>query len=283
MGVEILSFTIKDIEDDVQYLASLGKAQIARIKRDATVGVAEANRDAAIMEAKYEKKFMNVKYATDTKIQDNSRAYELHKAHFDQEVNAAKAQTSLAYDLQAAKIQQNIRSEEMEIDVVERRKEIEIESHEIERKDRELKATIELPADAENYRIQQIAEGERTQVIETATAEAERIKKIGTAEATAIEMVGIADAERMRMKANVYRNFQDAAIMNIALEALPKIAAEIAAPLAKTGNIVLISGSDQDGHIDDVNPPVDKCKPSRWRSLNALNAFNLFPTLHKKH
>lgn len=264
MGVEILSFTIKDIEDDVQYLASLGKAQIARIKRDATVGVAEADRDAAIMEAKYEKKFMNV-------------------THFDQEVNAAKAQTSLAYDLQAAKIQQNIRSEEMEIDVVERRKEIEIESHEIERKDRELKATIELPADAENYRIQQIAEGERTQVIETATAEAERIKKIGTAEATAIEMVGIADAERMRMKANVYRNFQDAAIMNIALEALPKIAAEIAAPLAKTGNIVLISGSVQDGHIDDVNPPVDKCKPSRWRSLNALNAFNLFPTLHKKH
>lgn len=48
MGIEILSFTIKDVYDDVQYLASLGKAQTAAVKRDADVGVAEANRDAGI-------------------------------------------------------------------------------------------------------------------------------------------------------------------------------------------------------------------------------------------
>lgn len=44
MGIEILSFTIKDVYDDVQYLASLGKAQTAMVKRDADAGVAEANR-----------------------------------------------------------------------------------------------------------------------------------------------------------------------------------------------------------------------------------------------
>lgn len=48
MGIEILSFTIKDVYDDVQYLTSLGKAQTAAVKRDADVGVAEANRDAGI-------------------------------------------------------------------------------------------------------------------------------------------------------------------------------------------------------------------------------------------
>lgn len=48
MGIEILSFTIKDVYDDVQYLASLGKAQTAAVKRDADIGVAEANRDAGI-------------------------------------------------------------------------------------------------------------------------------------------------------------------------------------------------------------------------------------------
>lgn len=48
MGIEILSFTIKDVYDDVQYLASLGKAQTAVVKRDADVGVAQANRDAGI-------------------------------------------------------------------------------------------------------------------------------------------------------------------------------------------------------------------------------------------
>lgn len=48
MGIEILSFTIKDVYDDVQYLSSLGKAQTAAVKRDADVGVAQANRDAGI-------------------------------------------------------------------------------------------------------------------------------------------------------------------------------------------------------------------------------------------
>lgn len=124
MGIEILSFTIKDVYDDVQYLASLGKAQTASVKRDADTGVAEANRyenlcfyhffylwiqthffhklkfiftffkhfdcsDAGIREAECEKSAMDVKYSTDTKIEDNSRMYKLQKAHFDQEINTA--------------------------------------------------------------------------------------------------------------------------------------------------------------------------------------------------
>jgi flotillin len=48
MGIEILSFTIKDVYDSVEYLASLGRSQTANVKRDADIGVAEANRDAGI-------------------------------------------------------------------------------------------------------------------------------------------------------------------------------------------------------------------------------------------
>ena len=48
MGIEILSFTIKDIYDKVNYLDSLGITQTANVKRDADIGVAEANRDAGI-------------------------------------------------------------------------------------------------------------------------------------------------------------------------------------------------------------------------------------------
>jgi flotillin len=57
------------------------------------------------------------------------------------------------------------------------------------RKDSELTSTIKLPAEAESYRVQTIAEGKRTQTLEVARAEAERIKKIGGAEALAIELV----------------------------------------------------------------------------------------------
>merc|ERR1719225_493806 len=223
MGIEILSFTIKDVYDNVDYLASLGKSQTAAVKRDAEIGVAQANRDAGIREAECEKSAMDIKYSTDTKIEDNSRAFKLQKANFDKEVNTAKAEAQLAYELQAAKIQQKIRNEEIQIQVVERRKQIEIEEQEIRRKEKELMSTVKLPAEAEAYKVQTIAEGKRTQTVESARAE----------------------AEKMRMKASAYKQYGDAAIMALVLEALPQIAAEVAAPLAKTDEIVLLGGADK--------------------------------------
>lgn len=68
-----------------------------------------------------------------------------------------------------------------------------------------------------------IAEGKRTQTVEVARAEAERIKKIGAAEASAIEVIGKAEADKMKLKAAVYKQYGDAAIMNIVLDALPKV------------------------------------------------------------
>lgn len=244
MGIEILSFTIKDVYDDVQYLASLGKAQTAAVKRDADVGVAEANRDAGIKEAECEKAAMDTKYNTDTKIEDNARLYQLQKANFDQEVNTAKAEAQLAYELQAAKIKQRIRNEEIQIEVVARRKQIEVEKQEICRKEHELESTVRLPAEAEHYKIGCIAEGKKTQTVENAKAEAEKIRLVGEAEAKSMEMVGVADAERMRLKAQVYKQYNDAAILSIALKAMPKIAAEVSAPLARTDEIVLLGGND---------------------------------------
>ncbi|KAI4501935.1 hypothetical protein M0802_002617 [Mischocyttarus mexicanus] len=257
MGIEILSFTIKDVYDDVQYLASLGKAQTAAVKRDADVGVAEANRDAGIREAECEKAAMDIKYNTDTKIEDNARLFQLQKANFDQEVNTAvsgkppyggfvlkKAEAQLAYELQAAKIRQRIRNEEIQIEIVERRKQIEVEEQEVRRKEHELQSTVRLPAEAEHYKIGKVAEGKRTQTVSAAKAEAERIRLIGEAEAQALEAVGISEADRMQMKATIYKKYGEAAILNIALNALPKIAAEVAAPLARTEEIVLLGGND---------------------------------------
>merc|ERR1719232_1318886 len=245
MGIEILSFTIKDVYDNVDYLASLGKTQTAAVKRDAEIGVAQANRDAGIREAECEKSAMDIKYSTDTKIEDNSRGFKMQKANFDTEVNTAKAEAQMAYELQAAKIQQRIRNEEIQIQVVERRKQIEIEEQEIKRKEKELISTVRLPAEAEAYKVQTVAEGNRTKTVEAARAEGEKIRLIGGAEAKAVEAVGRAEAESMRMKASAYKQYGDAAIMSLVLEALPQIAAEVSAPLAKTDEIVLIGGQDR--------------------------------------
>merc|ERR1719479_207817 len=275
MGIEILSFTIKDVYDNVTYLQSLGKAQTAAVKRDAEIGVAQANRDAGIREAECEKAAMDVKYSTDTKIEDNSRAFKLQKANFDSEVNTAKAEAQLAYELQAAKIQPKIRNEEIQIQVVERRKQIEIEEQEIRRKEKELMSTVKLPAEAEGYKVQTIAEGKRTQTVEGARAEAERVRLTGAAEAKAIEAVGRAEAESMRMKASAYKQYGDAAVMALVLEALPQIAAEVAAPLAKTDEIVLLGGADRT--TSEINKLVSQLPPA----VSALTGVDLSGALGK--
>ncbi|CAG9861262.1 unnamed protein product [Phyllotreta striolata] len=275
MGIEILSFTIKDVYDEVQYLTSLGKAQTAMVKRDADAGVAEANRDAGIRESECQKQAMDIKYSTDTKIEDNSRMFKLQKANFDQEINTAKAQAQLAYELQAAKIRQRIRNEEIQIEVVERKKQIEIEAQEVMRKEGELNATVRLPAEAESYKVEVIAEGKRTQKVKNAQAESEKVKLMGTAEASSISCVGKAEAERMKSKAAVYKQYGEAAIMSLVLEALPKIAAEVASPLAKTEEIVLIGGPDNT--TSDITRLVGQIPPA----LNALTGVDLSKTLSK--
>merc|ERR1719414_2505831 len=275
MGIEILSFTIKDVFDNVDYLASLGKTQTAAVKRDAEIGVAQPNRDAGIREAECEKAAMDIKYSTDTKIEDNSRAFKLQKANFDKEVNSAKAEAQLAYELQAAKIQQKIRNEEIQIQVVERRKQIEIEEQEIKRKEKELTATVKLPSEAEAYKVQTVAEGNRTRVVESAKADGEKIRLIGGAEARAVEAVGRAEAESMRLKASAYKQYGDAAVMSLVLEALPSIAAEVAAPLAKTDEIVLIGGSNNT--TNEINKLVGTLPPA----VQALTGVDITGALGK--
>merc|ERR1712198_69156 len=275
MGIEILSFTIKDVYDNVDYLSSLGKTQTAAVKRDAEIGVAQANRNAGIREAECEKSAMDIKYSTDTKIEDNSRAFKLQKAGFDTEVNTAKAEAQMAYELQAAKIQQRIKNEEIQIQVVERRKQIEIEEQEIKRKEKELISTVRLPAEAEAYKVQTVAEGMRTKTVEAARADGEKIRLVGGAEAKAVEAVGRAEAESMRMKASAYKQYGDAAVMSLVLEALPAIAAEVAAPLARTDEIVLIGGNNNT--TSEINKLVSQLPPA----VSALTGVDLSGALGK--
>uniref|UniRef100_A0A671YIX3 Flotillin n=1 Tax=Sparus aurata TaxID=8175 RepID=A0A671YIX3_SPAAU len=270
MGIEILSFTIKDVYDKVEYLSSLGKTQTAAVQRDADIGVAEAERDAGIREAECKKEMMDVKFLADTKMADSKRELEMQKASFNQEVNTKKAEAQLAYELQAAKEQQKIRLEEIEIEVVQRKKQISIEEKEIERTDKELIATVKRPAEAEAYRMQQLAEGHKTKKVLTAQAEAEKIRFIGEAEAASIEAVGKAEAEKMRLKAEAYQQYGDAAKTALVLEALPKIAGKVAAPLSKTNEIVILSGEGS-----RVTGEVNRLLAELPVSVNALTGVDL--------
>ena len=161
-------------------------------------------------------------------------------------VRMQKADSELAYPLQAAKEQQKIRQEEVQIEVVERHKLIEVEEKEIERRQTELIGTVRLPADAEAFRMQTIAEGRksvcwmqhtvllswcqhilisRTKAIEEGRAAANATRAIGEARAKVTAAVGQAEAERMNMKAAAYKQYGPAAVASLVFDALPKVCA----------------------------------------------------------
>lgn len=249
MGLEIVSFTIRDIRDEEGYLDALGVKRTSEVKRDATIGKAEAERDAGIRSAEAERLREAARFQADTGIAESERDFGIEKAAYDKEVKARQAEAELAYELQATKTKQQIRQEEIQIDVVERQKQIEVQQQEIERKELELEATVRKPAEAERYRATTVAEGEKARVVAEAEAEAAGIRKRGEAEADAIKARGLAEAEAMRRKAEAWKEYGQAALIEQLLVALPEIASAVAQPLAKTERIVVISsgGSNSDG------------------------------------
>ncbi|KAF6364439.1 flotillin 1 [Rhinolophus ferrumequinum] len=100
MGISVVSYTLKDIHDDQDYLHSLGKARTAQVQKDARIGEAEAKRDAGIREAKAKQEKVSAQYLSEIEMAKAQRDYELKKAAYDIEVNTRRAQADLAYQLQ---------------------------------------------------------------------------------------------------------------------------------------------------------------------------------------
>uniref|UniRef100_H3ASF0 Flotillin n=1 Tax=Latimeria chalumnae TaxID=7897 RepID=H3ASF0_LATCH len=248
MGISVVSYTLKDIHDDQDYLHSLGKARTAQVQKDARIGEAEAKRDAGIREARADQQKVSAQYISEIEMAKAQRDYELKKAAYDIEVNTRKAESDLAYKLQVAKTKQKIEEQKMQVEVVERTQQIQVQEQEIIRKEKELEATVKKPAEAERYRLEKIAEAQRLQMITQAEAEAESIRIKGEAQAYAIEAKARADAEQMTKKAEAFQQYKEAAMVDMLLEKLPEVAAEISKPLTKAKKITMISsGSGEVG------------------------------------
>jgi flotillin len=261
MGLTIVSFTIKNIHDEQGYLDALGQARIAEVKRDATIGQANAQRDATIQSARARQEGESAKFQAETKIAEAQKNYSVQKAQYDVETNLKKAEAELAYPLQQNISNQRVKEEEVQISVVEKRKQIEVQEQEVLRRERELDATVRKPAEAEQFRIRTLAEARKFQLEVEAEGqssasrsmgkgEADANKARGLAQADVIQAQGLAEALATSKKAEAWQEYTQAAILQQILDKLPQIASAIAEPLTKTEKIVIISsGSDSNGGV----------------------------------
>jgi flotillin len=256
MGLTIVSFTLRDIRDQHGYLEALGKPRTAEVKRDALIAQAEADRDSAIKSAQARQAGEIAKFQAETQIAEAQKNYLLQKATYDAATNEAKAQADLAYDLQRFKTNQALKKEEVQVSVVEKEQQITVQEKEILRRERELEATVKRQADAERYRIQTEAEATRFKYEAEARGQAEAqklkgiaqadvVKATGTAEADVIALKGASEAEAMAKKAASWKEYNQAAVLQLIIQSLPEIARAVSEPLSKTSSITIVnSGSD---------------------------------------
>ncbi len=225
MGLEVVSLTIRQIADKQGYLEALGRPRTAQVKRDAIQGEAEAEREAKAS-----------RYTADTQIEESRRDYELQKSSFMSEGQRARAEADLAYDLQRAVTQQQVRAQELQVEIVERQKAIELMEAEVRRRVNELEAEVIEPAKSEARKIEALAEARK-----------EELAAQGAGEADAVRLRGMAEAEAMMAKAGAWGQYNEAAIADRLLSILPQLAAAVSEPLSKTDRIVMFGGGNGDG------------------------------------
>src|SRR3984893_2606072 len=257
MGLEVISFTIKEIRDKNDYITNMGRPDIARVKRDADVATAEAERDTAIKRAEAQRAAAVAKAQADqervmaetlsaAKQAESQRDLEVKKASYKEMTTKQQAQADKAYELQTNVMQQQIMAESVKIRQIEKEQEIKVQEAEILRHERELIAQVLKGAEIEKRRIETLAEAEKSRLMMEADGHASAIRAQGEAEAEIIFKKGEAEAKAMNVKAEAYQEYNQAAVVDKLITGLPEVVRALSEPLSKIDKVTIVSTGNGD-------------------------------------
>src|ERR1700683_462230 len=257
MGLEVISFTIKEVRDKNEYISNMGRPDIVRIRRDADVAAAEAERDTAIKRANASREASVAKSQADqervlaetlsqAKQAEATRDLEIKKANYNETVKKQQASADKAYDIQTNIMQQQLMAEQVKIQQVQKEHEVAVQDAEIQRRERELVATVLKPAEVERRRIETLAEAEKSKLVMEADGHAAAIRAQGEAEAEIIFKKGEAEARARKGKAEAYQEYNQAAVLDKLITGLPEVVKALASPLSNVDRITVVSTGNGD-------------------------------------
>ncbi|MDR1531701.1 MAG: flotillin family protein [Clostridiales bacterium] len=314
MGFELIAFTIKEITDTNGYLEALGAPQIANVKKEAAIAKAEADRDAKVRIAEAAKAGEEARLRAETQIAEAQKVKDVQQSLYLKESQTAKADADVAYEIQQNKMrksiietnadaeilkqqrEQGIAAEEMEVSVARERKNIELAQTKADAKKRQLEETVINPAEAAQREALLRAEAAKIKAIKDAeaaseakkldaaaqayqieiigTKEAEIIKTRGEAEAEAIRLKLEAEAVGMQKKAEAYKQYGEAAVIQMVVEALPEMAKHIAAPVGNIDKVIVWDEGAGDGPIK-MAKTVTKTLAATMESVNEMTGVDI--------
>src|SRR5216110_974121 len=257
MGLEVISFTIKEVRDKNEYITNMGRPDVARIKRDAEVATAEAERDiaikraeatraAAVAKAQADQERVAAETASLAKQAEAQRDLDLKKASYLEMTKKAQATADKAYEIETNVMQQQVVAESVKVQQVEREAQVKVQDAEIERRERELIATVLKQAEVERQRIETLASAERQRLITEAEGRASAIRAQGEAEAEIIFKKGEAEAKAMNVKAEAFQEYNQAAVVDKLITGLPDVVRALAEPLGKVDKVTIVSTGNGD-------------------------------------
>ncbi len=257
MGLEVISFTIKEVKDKNEYISNMGKPDVARIRRDADVAAAEADRDTQIKRAEAQRDAATAKALADqsrvlaetlslAKQAESQRDLDMKKANYLEAVKKQQAMADKAYEIETNIMQQQVIAESVKIQQVEKEQQVKVQEAEILRREKELIATVLKPAEIERQRIETLASAERQKLISEAEGKASSIRAQGEAEAEIIFKKGEAEAKAMNVKAEAYQEYNQAAVVDKLITSLPEVVRAMATPLANVDKITIVSTGNGD-------------------------------------
>ena len=291
MGLEVISFTIKEVRDKNEYITNMGRPDVARIKRDADVAAAEADRDTAIKRALAQRESAVAKAQADqervlaetlsmAKQAEAQRDLEVKRAQFLEVTKKQQAQADKAYDIQTNIMQQQVIAESVKVQQVEKEQQVKVQEAEIARREKELIATVLKQAEIERQRIETLAQAEKQRLMVEAEGHASSIRAQGEAEAEIIFKKGEAEAKAMNVKAEAFQEYNQAAVIDKLLTGLPEVVKALASPLANVDKITIVSTGNGDGAgMSKVTGDLTKMAaqvPALFETLSGMTMSELF-------
>lgn len=311
-GLELISFNVQNFSDDNDVITNLGIDNVEQIRKDAAIAKSNAQREIAMAEAENAKTSNDAKVKAAEEIAARNNDLAIRQAQLKQESDTKKAQADAAMEIEAEKQRQlkNVAATNAEIAKAER--EAELKQKEIELREYELTALVRKQADAEKYAAEKKAEADliaRQKEAEAkryeqeqkaaaekftaeqeaeamkakadaqkyaALAEAEGIAAVGKADAEAIQAKALAEAEGIDKKAEAQKKMSSASIIEMTMEALPKIAANVAAPLTNVDKITMYGSEGSTKLVGDIitntTQVIDGVKEATGLDVSALIA-----------
>jgi flotillin len=290
MGLDVISFTIKEVKDKNEYITNMGRPDVARIKRDADVATAEAERDtamrraiasreAAVAKAQADQERVLAETLSQAKQAEAQRDLEVKKAEYQEMVKKQQATADKSYEIQTNIMLQQVRAEEVTVRQVEKEHEVKVQDAEILRRDRELTATVAKQAEFERKRIETMASAERQRRIMEAEGSAAATRAQGEAEAEIILKKGEAEAKAMNLKAEAYQEYNQAAIADKLIAMMPEVVKALAAPLSHVDKITIVStGNNEATGMNQVTGDMIKMAaqiPALFETLSGMQLQDL--------